>query len=167
MKVAIYARVSLDEGNKEDRRYQEPENQLQPLRDWAKSQGWEIYKEYIDRCSGADHNRPQFINMLNEAMLLKFNQILVWKLDRFSREGISHTLAYIQRLRSRNCAIKSMTESWLDTSKDNPMAEMLIAMMSWVAAEERRKISERTKAGIQRLKNIGAWKGGRPRKTSL
>ena len=163
-KVGLYARVSLEEGNKEDRRYQEPENQLEPLRKWAQSLGYEIVEEYIDRCSGADHNRPNFQRMLNDAMLLKFNIILVWKLDRFSREGISHTLSYIERLRSRRIAVKSMTESWLDTSTDNPLSEMLIAIFSWVAGEERRKISERTKLGIQRLKNLGVWKGGRPKK---
>jgi len=163
MRVALYARVSLDE-SKDDRRYQEPENQLEPLRSWAKSQTWEIVTEYVDRCSGADHNRPSFQKMLNDACLHKFHAILVWKLDRFSREGISHTFAYIQRLQSRNVAVKSMTEVWLDTSKDNPISEVVMALMSWVAAEERRKISERTKLGIQRRKNLGIWKGGRPRK---
>lgn len=164
MKVALYARVSLDEGNKDDRRYQEPENQLEPLRKWALANDWIIVNEYVDRSSGADHNRPQFKQMLNDAMLLKFNAILVWKLDRFSREGISHTLAYIQRLQSRRCALKSLTETWVDTGVDNPMSEFLLAVFSWVASEERRKISERTKLGIQRRKNLGIWKGGRPKK---
>jgi DNA invertase Pin-like site-specific DNA recombinase len=36
--------------------------------------------------------------------------------------------------------------------------------MTWVAGEERRKISERTKAGIAQRRAIGQWKGGRPRK---
>lgn len=164
MKVALYARVSLDEANKDDRRYQEPENQLEPLRNWALANGWSVVKEYVDRGSGADHNRPQFKQMLNDAMLLKFNAILVWKLDRFSREGISHTLAYIQRLQGRRCALKSLTETWVDTSVDNPMSEFLLAVFSWVASEERRKISERTKLGIQRRRNLGIWKGGRPKK---
>ena len=77
MKVAIYARVSMEEGDNKDKRYQEPENQLQPLREWAKAQGWEIANEYVDRCSGADHNRLNFKKMLNDAMLLRFNTILV------------------------------------------------------------------------------------------
>jgi DNA invertase Pin-like site-specific DNA recombinase len=151
----------MEEGNKEDRRYQEPENQLEPLRAWAKSLNWDIVGEYVDRCSGADHNRPEFRKMFNDAMMQKFRAILVWKLDRFSREGISHTLSYIQKLRGRGCAVKSLTESWVDTSLDNPIGEMLIAIFSWVASEERRKISERTKLGIQRRKNLGVWKGGR------
>jgi DNA invertase Pin-like site-specific DNA recombinase len=162
VKVALYARVSLDE-SKEDRRYQEPDNQLQPLREWASAQGWDITADYVDRCSGADHNRPEFQRLLSDGMQRKFNAVLVWKLDRFSREGIGHTLSYIQRLRDRGVAVKSMTEAWVDTSLDNPLGEFLIAVFSWVAAEERRKISQRTKAGIARRRAIGQWRGGRPK----
>lgn len=164
MKVALYARVSLEEGNKEDRRYQEPENQLEPLREFAKAKGYTVVAEYVDRGSGANPARENFRRCLNDAMMLKFNAVLVWKLDRFSREGISQVFSYIQRLKSRNVALISLTESWLDTSKDNPMSELTLAVMSWASSWERQKISERTKAGIQRLKNIGQWKGGRPRK---
>lgn len=164
MKVCLYARVSLEEGNKEDRRYQEPENQLEPLRKWAQSRGWEIVREYVDRGSGADPNRKEFREMLQDAMMLRFQAILVWKLDRFSREMMSVVVGRIQKLRDRGIAVKSMTESWLDTAQDNPMSDLVLAIMSWAAAEERRKISERTKSGIARRKAIGQWKGGRPKK---
>lgn len=164
MNVALYARVSLEEGNKEDRRYQEPENQLEPLRAWAKSQGWNIIEEYIDRGSGADPNRIRFRAMLQDAMLLRFQTILVWKLDRFSRENLSNVIGRIQKLRERKVGIKSLTESWVNTGEDNPMSELVLAVMSWAASEERRKISERTKAGIARRRAIGQWKGGRPKR---
>jgi site-specific DNA recombinase len=165
MKVAIYARVSMDETFKDDKRYQEPENQLEPLRNWAKVQGWEVHKEYVDRGSGADPNREQFRLMMHEGMMNRFNLIIVWKLDRFSREQMSQVVGRIEKLRERGVGIQSLTESWLNTSKDNPMSELILAVMAWASNLERQKISERTKAGIQRLKNIGAWKGGRPRKT--
>jgi DNA invertase Pin-like site-specific DNA recombinase len=163
MKVAIYARVSLEEGNKDDRRYQEPENQLEPLREWAKRLNAEVHSEYIDRGSGADPNRPQFRKMLQDAMMLRFDTILVWKSDRFSREPMSIVVGRIQKLKERGIGLKSLTEEWLDTTRTNPMSDLILAIMSWAAAEERRKISERTKAGIQRLRNINAWKGGRPK----
>lgn len=164
MKVAIYARVSLEEGNKDDRRYQEPENQLQPLREWARQQGWEVYKEYVDRGSGADSNRPAFKEMINEAMMLRFNTIILWKFDRFSREAMNVAIGRIQKLKERGIGVKSLTESWFDTSKENPINDVVMAIMSWAAAEERRKISERTKAGIAQRRAIGQWKGGRPKK---
>jgi len=163
MKVALYARVSLDETNQKDRRYQEPENQLIPLRDWAKSQEWEIIEEYIDRGSGANPARESFRKMMNDAMQRKFHAILVWKLDRFSRESISHVLAYLQKLRNRGVALKSMTEGWMDTSQENPMSELIISIMSWASYTERQRISERTKLGILRRKNLNIYKGGRPK----
>lgn len=164
MKVALYARVSLEEGDKNDRRYQEPENQLEPLRAWAKNQNWTVIREYVDRGSGADPNRPNFRQMLQDAMMFDFKCILVWKLDRFSREPMSIAIGRIQKLKERTIGVRSLTESWLNTSDDNPMSELVMAIMSWAASEERRKISERTKAGIQQKRNLGQWKGGRPKK---
>lgn len=164
MKAAIYCRVSKDETDKNNQRYQEPDNQLIPLREWAKSRDWEIYKEYIDRGSGADSNRPQFRQMIQDAMMLRFKTVLVWKFDRFSRESMFVAVGRVQKLRLRGIGIKSLTESWLDTGEDNPIADVILSIMSWAGAEERRKISERTKAGIQRRKNLGVWKGGRPKK---
>ena len=163
MKAALYARVSLDE-HEDDRRYQDPENQLIPLREWAKTQGFEVYNEYVDKASGADAGRPGFRALIKDSMFRYFGIILVWKLDRFSRENMSNVVSYITQLKNRGIALMSLTENWVDTRKENPTSELVIAFMSWAAAEERRKISERTKAGIRRLRAIGAWKGGRPRK---
>lgn len=164
MKVALYARVSLEEGNKDDRRYQEPENQLEPLREWCKRSGWTITDEYVDRGSGADPNRPDFKRLLHDAMMMRFQTILVWKMDRLTREPLFVAVGRIQKLKERGVGVRSLTEDWLNTSAENPMSDLILAIMSWAASEERRKISERTKAGIQRRKNIGQWKGGRPRK---
>jgi DNA invertase Pin-like site-specific DNA recombinase len=164
VKVALYARVSLEEGNKDDRRYQEPENQLEPLREWAKNQNLEVVEEFIDRGSGADPNRPQFRLMLQKGMMMQFQEILVWKLDRFSREPMNQVVGRVQSLRDRGIGIRSLTESWLNTSKDNPMSDLVLAIMSWAAGEERRKISERTKVGIARRRAIGQWHGGRPKR---
>jgi len=163
MKVALYARVSLDEG-KLDRRYQEPENQLVPLREWAKNQGWDVFGEFVDRASGADPNRSELRRMLQAGMMRQFECILVWRLDRFSRENMSQVVGRIQKLRERGVGIKSFHESWLDTEATNPMGELVLAVMAWAAAEERRKISDRTKAGIAQRRAIGQWRGGRPKK---
>jgi DNA invertase Pin-like site-specific DNA recombinase len=123
---------------------------------------WDIIEEYVDKMSGANPARPAFRNMLKDAMLRRFQGIVIWKLDRFSREGIIPTMSYIKQLKDRGCWLKSMTESWLDTSQEG-ITEIVLAIMSWAAAEERKKISERTKAGIARRRAIGQWKGGRPK----
>lgn len=157
MKVAIYARVS-----KEDEGLQDPENQLIPLRKFCKGMDWDIKKEYVDRCSGGNSNRPQFQEMLSHVRQRHYDMILVWALDRFSREGISNTLSYITQLKDYNTHLYSYQESWLDTRTPG-VAELLLSIMSWVAAEERRKISERTKAALKKLKLQGK-KLGRPKK---
>lgn len=161
VKVALYARVSLDE-QAEDKRFQDPENQLTPLRELVKAYGYELVGEYIDRASGANPNRPEFRRLMHDALMLRFSGILIWRLDRFSREGTYATLGYLKKLKQRGIFVKSLSESWLDT-QDESISNLLLAIFSWVAEEERRKISERTKAGIARRRAIGQWRGGRPK----
>ena len=80
----------MEETDTKDKRYQDPTNQLEPLRRWANTMGWTIEREYIDRGSGADPNRPQFRKMLQEAMMLQFKNILVWKFDS---QGVQESLS--------------------------------------------------------------------------
>jgi len=156
LKVAIYSRVSTE--------IQDVENQLVVLRGWAKSLGYDEIVEYQDvGISGGNSNRPAFIKMRADARQNLFKGILVWSLDRFSREGISNTLVYIKELEKHKVFLKSYQESWLSTD-DEGMSRLLLAIMSWVAEFERKRIAERIKAGIQRQKNLGNYKGGRPKK---
>ena len=160
MKTAIYARVSTDETK------QDINNQLEPLRKYASSLNFEISKEYVDYASGGDSNRPQFQAMLNDARKHEFDLILIWALDRFSREGILNTLNYLEVLRKHNVALKSLQESWLDT-RSSGMGELLLAIFSWVAQQERQRMSERIKAGLKKAKNVGKrGKDKRQRKKS-
>jgi len=162
MKAAIYARVSLDK-KAEDPRSQDPQNQIEPLRKWAKTLSYELIEIYIDKCSGGDNNRPEFQRMIADARQRKFGVVLVWSLDRFSREGISKTLAYLQRLRVRGVGVKALQDANFDTTKDSMVGDLIISILAWAAGYERQRISERTKAGIARRKAIGQYKGGRPK----
>jgi len=139
MFCAIYSRVSTTEQN--------IENQVKLLKKVAFEQNCKVFKVYRDKMSGGSANRPQFQQMLRDARLRKFETIYVWSLDRFSREGIKNTLSYLKQLQSQGVALKSMQESWLDTSDDG-MGTLLIAIFSWVAEQDRKRISERTKAGF-------------------
>lgn len=150
---AIYSRVSKSE--------QETENQIESLKAFIKLQNNKVVKVYCDEKSGRVSERPQFKQMLKDARIHKFEVLYIWALDRFSREGIVKTVNYIEKLKQYNVAIKSMQEPWLDTD-DNAMAELLIAIFSWVAKQEAERISERTKAGLDRLRKEGK-KLGRPK----
>jgi len=154
VKVAIYARVSKNDES------QDPQNQLAPLRNYAKAIGGKVVEEYIDSSSGGSSDRENFLRMLTDADKRKFDLVLVWALDRLSREGIPNTLAYLERLKRNGIALKSLQESWLDT-RDEGLGQLLLAIFSWVAQQERKRIIERTKAGLQRAKKQGK-KLGRP-----
>lgn len=149
-KCAIYVRVSKGE--------QHTDNQLKDLEIMASQQNYMISKVYTDIITGGIADRPQFQQMLKDARLRKFNVLLIWSLDRFSREGISITLNYIEQLKHQKVDIKSLKESWMDTTDDG-VGELLISIMSWVAKRERLRISERTKAGLARSEK----KPGRPK----
>ncbi len=153
-RVAVYARVSKSDES------QDPKNQISPLRDYARAIGGEIVSEYIDLASGGNGDRENFLRLLNDADKGKFDLVLIWALDRFSREGISNTLGYLERLKRNGIALKSLQESWLDT-RDEGIGQLLIAVFSWVAQQERKRIVERTRAGIERARREGK-KLGRP-----
>lgn len=155
IKAAIYARVSKAEEGQQD-----PENQLAALRSLAEALNLVVVREYVDHSSGGSADRPQFQEMLRAAQKHEFDIILIWALDRFSREGILQTLSYLKQLDQANVSLKSLQESWLDT-RDKGFSQLLIAIFSWVAQQERERISRRTCAALQRKKNLGQ-RLGRP-----
>ena len=157
MRVAIYARVSKDD------KVQNPENQLRELRAWCGHAGHAITREYVEHESGrkgADKRR-QFAALFEDAAKRKFDCVLFWALDRFSREGMAQTIAHLQRLTSYGVTFHSYTEPHLAT--DNELVRnILLALLSSLAKVEAQKISARTKAGMARAKAKGI-RVGRPR----
>lgn len=152
MRIALYCRVSKNDES------QDPQNQLDPLRNYADALGGEVVEEYIDQASGGNADRMNFLRMLQDAEKRKFDLLLIWALDRLSREGISNTLGYLERLKRNGVALKSLQESWLDT-RDDGLGQLLLAIFSWVAQQERQRIVERTKAGLERAKKAGKQLG--------
>lgn len=155
MKAVLYARVSKTDNS------QDLNNQLVPLREFAKAIKVELVEEYIDKGSGGNADRQSFMRMIDEAGRKKFDLVLITALDRFSREGLSNTVGYLERLRRNDIAIKSLQEGWLDT-RDRGIGDLLFAIFAWVASQERQRISERVKLGLDRARRDGK-RLGRPK----
>jgi DNA invertase Pin-like site-specific DNA recombinase len=157
MRIAIYARVSTNDKG------QDPENQLEELRAWCRNSGHTIAGEYIDLDSGrkgADKRKALAV-LFDDAAKKKFDLVLFWALDRFSREGMVQTIVHLQRLTSFGVTFHSYTEPHLAT--DNELVRnILLALLSSLAKVEAQKISERTKAGMARAKAKGI-RIGRPK----
>jgi DNA invertase Pin-like site-specific DNA recombinase len=150
MRIAIYTRVSTDDKG------QDPENQLAQLRAWCQHAGHEIAVEYIDHESGRKgrDQRKRFAALFEEANRRKFDCVLFWALDRFSREGMIPTIMHLQRLSSYGVSFHSYTEPHLQT--DNELVRnILLATLASLAKVESQRMGERTKAGMARARREG------------
>jgi len=98
MRVALYARVSTTHGE------QDPEVQLSKLRDFCRSRGYEIVKEYVDMKSGADPHRPALEEMMEDARRRRFEAIIIVRLNRITR-SISNLLRIIEDLQAWNVGL--------------------------------------------------------------
>src|SRR5229473_646425 len=139
----------------------EVENQLRQLREFAAAQGWTISREYIDHETGKTDDRAEFQAMFSDASQRKFDVLLFWALDRLSREGVLETLQHLNRLTSYGVGYRSFTEQYFDSC--GIFKDAVIAIMATLAKQERVKRSERTKAGLERVRAAGK-RLGRPTK---
>jgi len=157
MKIALYARVSRNDG------VRDVENQLHELRSWAARFGGDVVAEYIDQASGAKTGdaRPALQKALQASHERRHDLLLVWSLDRLSRGGVLVLAGILERVQRSGVVLKSLRESWLDTS--SPLvAELLVSIFAWIARQEREQLIARTKAGMARAKRQGVHVG-RPR----
>jgi DNA invertase Pin-like site-specific DNA recombinase len=153
-RVAIYARVST---NKQD-----TENQLVQLREYCARMGWEIIEEFVDTDSGSkgESGRERFRAMMQAASQRKFDTLLFWALDRFTREGVRKTLYYLARLDAAGVSYKSFTEPFFESC--GIFKDAVIAIMATLAEQESVLRSERTKAGLAIAKAKGKRIGRQP-----
>jgi DNA invertase Pin-like site-specific DNA recombinase len=153
MKIAIYARVSTkDKG-------QEVENQIRQLEEFCKQRGWTITDRYVDHETGSKSDRAEFLRMFGDASRRKFEMLLFWSLDRLTREGALETLQHLNRLTKYDVGFKSFTEEYLDSC--GMFRDAVISILATIAKQERQRISERTKAGMERARANGS-RLGRP-----
>ncbi len=153
MKIALYGRVSTkDKG-------QDTENQMIQLRTFASAQGWEIVYEYVDYATGKKSDRAEFQRMFHDAGQRRFDLVLFWSLDRFSREGVVETLNHLERLTAAGVGWKSFTEQYLDSC--GIFKDAVLAILAVIAKQERIRISERTVAGLERARKAGRIGGRR------
>jgi DNA invertase Pin-like site-specific DNA recombinase len=95
--------------------------------------------------------------MFKAASQRKFDVLLFWSLDRLSREGVLPTLQYLNRLTGYGIGWRSFTEQYLDST--GMFRDAVISILAVIAKQERNRISERTKAGLERARAKGKTLG--------
>ncbi len=119
--------------------------QRQAVEDYLNGGRWELLAEYTDVESGADDGRPELARAIDHAKRAKATLVIA-KLDRLSRK-----VSFVASLMDSGVRFVAV---------DNPSAnELTINILAAVAQEERRLISQRTRAALAAAKKRGVKLG--------
>ena len=111
---------------------------------------------YREKMTGTKRERPELNRLINE--LKKGDVVIVDELTRISRTR-KDLFLLAEQIEERGANIKSMKESWLDTT--TPQGQFLFTVFAGLAQLERDLISQRTKEGLGAAKARGRM-GGTP-----
>ena len=152
-RAAIYARVSTEE--------QSTENQVPVLKDMAMRRGWEVIDVYAEEAGAwrAGHQK-ELKKLLKKASYREYDILIVWAIDRLTREGIGSIMQLFNTFRTYGVQVISHQEPWLEQA--GPMAELLTAIAGWAAEFESKRRSERIKAALEKKKSRGEPIGRKP-----
>jgi site-specific DNA recombinase len=153
-RIALYIRRSTDE----DHQPFSLEAQETKLRAFVASQpgDWQIVTVYSDDASGATTDRPKLQQALAAARAGRYDMLLVYRVDRFSR-SLRDLTGLLDELAETGVVFRSATEPF-DTS--TPVGRMLVQMLGVFAEFERETIIDRVIAGMERKAAKGLWTGG-------
>lgn len=151
MNAVIYARFSSYSQTE-----QSIEGQLRVCHEYAERHKINIVGEYIDRATtGTNDNRPEFQRMIEDSSQKQFEQILVYKLDRFSRNKYDNVV-YKHKLAQCGVRVVSATEIINDT----PEGALMEGLLEMFAEMYSKDLSQKVKRGIRESILKGNFIGG-------
>ena len=154
--IAIYSRKSKFTGKGES-----IGNQVELCKEYIQAHYPEVPQDHIfiyedEGFSGGNLNRPDFKKMMEAAQQRKFKAIIVYRLDRISR-NISDFSSLIEELSRLGIAFVSIREQF-DTG--TPMGRAMMYIASVFSQLERETIAERIRDNMHELAKTGRWLGG-------
>ncbi len=152
MKTAvIYARYSSDSQSE-----QSIEGQLRVCQDYAQRNNILILNTYIDRAmTGTNDNRPDFQRMIKESARREWDFVIVYKLDRFSRNKYESTI-HKKTLKNNGVTLLSAMENIPDTPEGIILESLLEGMNQYFSAE----LSQKVRRGMKETRLKGNFTGG-------
>ncbi len=136
MNAVIYARYSSD-----NQREESIEGQIRESLAFAESKGMTVINTYIDRAMSAkSDNRPDFQQMIKDSNKHKFEVVIVWKLDRFSRDRYD-SAHYKTILKKNNVKVVSATETIADDASGILLEAMLEGFAEYYSADLSEKVT--------------------------
>ena len=151
MRAVVYARVSTEH----EAQINALENQLEWYKiEASRHSDWEITEVYVDQgITGTQaQKRPEFLRMMEDARKGKFDLIITREVSRFARNTVD-ALSYTRELKAMGVNVFFINDGINTATNDG---ELRLTIMSSMAQDESRKISERVKAGqkISREKHV-------------
>ena len=146
LRVVYYARVSTDK----DDQLNSLENQQNYFKEMiTENKNWVFCGGYIDEgISGtAVKNRDKFLKMIEDATLGKIDMIVTKEISRFSRNTVD-SIKYTEYLLKQGVIVYFLSDNLNTIGEDS---EFRLTIMSSLAQDEVRKLSERVKFGINRM----------------
>lgn len=150
MNTVIYARYSSDKQTE-----QSIDGQLRICHEFADKQGLTVVHEYIDRAiSGTTDKRPEFLQMISDSAQGGFKYVIVYKLDRFSRNRYDSAI-YKRKLGDNGVKVLSAMENITDSPEGIIIEGLLEAMNEYYSAELSQKVKRGLRENIIKGKSIG------------
>jgi DNA invertase Pin-like site-specific DNA recombinase len=151
-RAAIYARVSTHNG-------QNPEMQLDEVREYCRRRGWKVLGEYVDEgISGSKEHRPALDSLLSECRRRLVDAVVVYRYDRFAR-SLRQLVNALDEFRALGIDFVSLHEG-VDTS--TPNGRLVFGIFASIAEFERELIRDRVRSGLALARSRGR-RLGRPR----
>ena len=152
MKAVIYARYSSD-----NQREESIEGQVRECQSFAERKGYTVIRTYIDRALSGTRadNRPQFQQMISDSTLREFQYVIVWKIDRFSRDKFD-SVKYKYALKSSGVSVISATEP-IDGS---PEGQMMESVFEGISVYYIKDLAQKTSRGMTENAIKGKFNGG-------
>ena len=154
LRVTYYARVSTDK----DEQLHSLKAQIDYYTEFIKANpNWVFVPGYIDEgISGTSvTKRESFMQMMDDAELRKFDFVITKEISRFSRNTVD-SIQYTQKLLSYGIGVFFQSDN-INTLL--PDSELRLTIMSSIAQDEVRKLSERVKFGFTRAIEKGVVLG--------
>lgn len=152
MKAVIYARYSSD-----NQREESIEGQVRECLAFAGRKGYTVIKTYADRAISGKRadNRPEFQQMISDSAKGEFDVIIVWKIDRFSRDKYDSVI-YKSKLNKNGVCVISATEP-IDDSPEGKLMESIFEGFSEYYIKD---LAQKTSRGMTENVLKGKFNGG-------
>lgn len=150
MNVVIYARFSSHNQTE-----QSIEGQLEVCKEYAKKNNYNIVGQYIDRAyTGTNDSRPDFQRMIEDSSKKLFEGVLVYQLDRFSRNRYDSALNK-NKLKKNGVRVFSAKENISDDASGILMESVLEGMAEYYSAELSQKVKRGMSINAQKCLSTG------------